>query len=253
MRFEGTSTRVPVFGLRPTRGWRWRVRKLPNPRISILSPPRKERTMLSKIASTITSESFRVISTTRDTSSISSAFVILFLISSASPCRSPRLLVLPFRVHHFFDGHRGRGRLALIFIQARFLLVVGESAQTQPDLLFRFIHFDDLEIELLADRQWRIFGVAAVRRARHLRAMAQALDARSKFHKHSEIRRAAYPSPNRVSHLVSAEDRFPRIRLKLFHAERKPAVPGVDIQNHRLHQLAFFQNFGRMLHALGPR
>src|SRR6267378_8459289 len=38
MRLEGTSTRVPVFGLRPTRGWRWRVRKLPKPRISILSP-----------------------------------------------------------------------------------------------------------------------------------------------------------------------------------------------------------------------
>ena len=38
MRLDGTSTRVPVFGLRPTRGCRCRVRKLPNPRISILSP-----------------------------------------------------------------------------------------------------------------------------------------------------------------------------------------------------------------------
>src|SRR6185437_4604464 len=42
----GTSTRSPVFGLRPTRGLRWRVRKLPKPRISILSPTRSERTML---------------------------------------------------------------------------------------------------------------------------------------------------------------------------------------------------------------
>ena len=74
----GTSTRAPVFGLRPMRGWRWRVRKLPNPRISILSPVRRERTMLSKIASTMTSDSFRVISTTRETSSIRSAFVIAF-------------------------------------------------------------------------------------------------------------------------------------------------------------------------------
>src|SRR3954452_10882038 len=74
----GTSTRAPVLGLRPIRGWRWRVRKLPKPRISILSPLRKERTMLSKIASTMTSDSFRVISTTRETSSIRSALVIAF-------------------------------------------------------------------------------------------------------------------------------------------------------------------------------
>jgi hypothetical protein len=56
----GTSTGVPVFGLRPTRDWRWRVRKLPRPRISTLSPRRKASTMLSKIASTMTSESFPV-------------------------------------------------------------------------------------------------------------------------------------------------------------------------------------------------
>src|SRR5262249_4046307 len=74
----GTSTRAPVLGLRPIRGWRWRVRKLPNPRISILSPERRERTILSKIASTMTSDSFRVISTTRETSSIRSALVIAF-------------------------------------------------------------------------------------------------------------------------------------------------------------------------------
>src|SRR5207249_5674624 len=72
----GTSTLSPVLGLRPTRGFRWRVRKLPKPRISILSPTRSERTMLSKIVSTITSLSLRVSSASRDTSSIRSAFVI---------------------------------------------------------------------------------------------------------------------------------------------------------------------------------
>ena len=74
--FAGTSTRSPVFGLRPTRGLRWRVRKLPKPRISILSPTRSERTMLSKIVSTITSLSLRVSSASFETSSIRSAFVI---------------------------------------------------------------------------------------------------------------------------------------------------------------------------------
>src|SRR5579859_1057955 len=74
--FAGTSTRAPVLGLRPTRGLRWRVRKLPKPRISILSPDRRERTTLSKIVSTMISLSLRVSSARRETSSIRSALVM---------------------------------------------------------------------------------------------------------------------------------------------------------------------------------
>src|SRR5712692_1397591 len=88
----GTSTRSPVLGLRPTRGLRCRVRKLPNPRISILSPARSERTTLSKMVSTITSLSLRVNSAKREISSIKSALVIAcalpyFLLNSG---RKPR-------------------------------------------------------------------------------------------------------------------------------------------------------------------
>jgi len=68
---------VSGLGLRPTRGLRWRVRKLPKPRISILSPARSERTTLSMMVSTMISLSFRVISISRETSSIKSALVIL--------------------------------------------------------------------------------------------------------------------------------------------------------------------------------
>ena len=141
IRFAGTSTRAPVFGFRPTRGWRWRVRKLPNPRISILSPLRKDFTTLSKMASTITSESLRVISTTRETSSINSALVILL---PAFP--------FAFYIDYFFDGH-GRGcGLALVILQARPFLVFGHGAQAQSDLLLGFVHLDDLEIVLVPDR-----------------------------------------------------------------------------------------------------
>src|SRR5205807_3848819 len=98
----GTSTRSPVFGLRPTRGLRWRVRKLPKPRISILSPTRSERTTLSKIVSTITSLSLRVSSAKRETSSIRSAFVmvsaLLTFLSTAGPgfrLRNTALHLLP--------------------------------------------------------------------------------------------------------------------------------------------------------------
>ena len=57
--FGGTSTRAPVLGLRPMRARLWRVWKLPNPRTSTLSPDRRARTMLSNMAQTTTSDSFR--------------------------------------------------------------------------------------------------------------------------------------------------------------------------------------------------
>src|ERR1039458_3317274 len=75
-RLAGTSTRAPVLGLRPMRDWRCRVRKLPKPRISILSSARRALTTESKIASTMISDSLRVNSTTRETSSIRSALVM---------------------------------------------------------------------------------------------------------------------------------------------------------------------------------
>src|SRR5438128_7526093 len=143
MRLAGTSTRAPVLGLRPTRGCRCRVRKLPKPRISILSPPRKERTTLSKIASTITSESLRVISTTRETSSISSALVML-----------PAFPFSP-SVHSFLDGHGRRRGLPLVVFETRSLFVLSHGAQTQTNFLIVFIHPDNLKIVLVPDGQRR--------------------------------------------------------------------------------------------------
>src|SRR5271154_6543465 len=160
MRLAGTSTRAPVLGFRPSRGCRCRVRKLPNPRISILSPPRNARTTLSKIASTITSESLRVISTTRETSSINSALVILPAFPF-SPC-----------IHRFFDRHRGRRGLALVVLQPCALLVLRHGPQAQADLLLGFIQLDDLEIVLLSDRQERIARLHPVRHRRNLGLVA---------------------------------------------------------------------------------
>src|SRR5579871_4066215 len=181
MRLEGTSTRVPVLGLRPTRGCLWRVRKLPNPRISILSPERSERTMLSKIASTITSESLRVISTTRETSSINSAFVMYLPLRSGLPAFS-----FHSDIHHLFDSEGGCRGVALVILQPGSLLVVAERANAQSDLFLAFVQLDNLKVHFLADRQ-RGFFTAAVRSRRDLGTMAQSLDARSEFHEHSEV------------------------------------------------------------------
>src|SRR5262249_29161657 len=75
--FGGTSTLSPVLGLRPLRGSRLRRRKLPNPRSSIFSPRCSASMMLLNTVSTMTSECFFVRSETRETSSTSSALVML--------------------------------------------------------------------------------------------------------------------------------------------------------------------------------
>src|SRR5260370_2142882 len=174
MRLAGTSTRVPVLGLRPTRGCLSRVRKLPNPRISILAPPRRERSILSKIASESTSEFLRVMSTTRETSSINSAFVMCAL--------SPLRLGLPAftlhsNIHYFFESHCcGRG-MALIILQPGSFLVVAQRTNAQTDFLLRFIQLYTLIIHLFAERQRR-FVRPAVGRAGNLRTMAQAFHPR---------------------------------------------------------------------------
>src|SRR6516164_1943708 len=85
--FGGTSTLSPVFGLRPLRGSRLRRRKLPNPRSSIFSPRCSASMMLLNTVSTMTSECFFVRSDTRETSSTSSALVILPLVMLRTPSR----------------------------------------------------------------------------------------------------------------------------------------------------------------------
>src|SRR5215467_7205669 len=67
-----------VLGLRPFRELRWRIRKLPKPRSSTLSPFDNASVMLSKIVLTIVSVSFLVRLETFETSSIRSAFVIVY-------------------------------------------------------------------------------------------------------------------------------------------------------------------------------
>src|ERR687883_323332 len=90
--FGGTSTLSPVFGLRPLRGSRLRRRKLPKPRSSIFSPRCSASMMLLNTVSTMTSECFLVRSDTRETSSTSSAFVMLppAVCTSVSPCQGDR-------------------------------------------------------------------------------------------------------------------------------------------------------------------
>src|SRR3954452_20424666 len=192
MRFEGTSTLEPVLGFLPTRGWRCRVRKLPNPRISIFSPLCRLLTMLSKIVSTIISESFRVISTTFETSSISSAFVIagfsLLLVCAVFP---------PITFQSGSHGGRRRSGLPIVLLQTAAFIIFCDGALTEANAFLSFIQFDDLEGELLAHWQTRRVGrpshfscpVPAVL-WRNFAAMAQSFDTRQKLGKGAEGRTA---------------------------------------------------------------
>src|SRR5208283_1223693 len=196
------------------RGCRWRVRKLPKPRISILSPLRKERTTLSNMASTMTSDSFRVISTTRETSSIKSAFVIprsriLIAYESAVSLDSRQFASsLRFRflkIHGLLDGGSGRHGVPLVVPQADLFLVVHRRPQTEANLLFRLAHLDDLKTAFLTHRQ-RWLGAALAQVTRHLGKVAQAFHAFGQLDKSAEARQPAHLAVHRVAHLVGLEE-----------------------------------------------
>src|SRR6185369_17373138 len=110
----------------------------------------------------MTSESFRVISTTRETSSINSALVIL--------------PVFPFsaNMHRFLYCHSSGCRLPLVIFQAGALLVLSHSAEAKPDLLLAFIHFNDFKVVFVPARQGSV-ARPAIRHRRNLRLMTQRL------------------------------------------------------------------------------
>src|SRR3984885_1713661 len=99
-RLAGTSTFAPVLGLRPVRALRCRVRKLPKPRISILSPDFRAPMTASKSVSTMTSPSRRVRSPMAVTWSTRSALVIVwvpFVLGRAVGAAPRSVLVVDYR------------------------------------------------------------------------------------------------------------------------------------------------------------
>jgi hypothetical protein len=68
---------------------------------------------------------------------------------------------MPLQVDHFFDGHGGRGRLALIILEPRPFLFLRNGPHAESDLLFCLVQLDDLEIEFLPNRQRRLILAAA--------------------------------------------------------------------------------------------
>src|SRR6266850_3656157 len=245
--FGGTSTLSPVFGLRPLRGSRLRSRKLPNPRSSIFSPRCRASLMLLNTVSTITSECFFVRSDTRETSSTSSAFVMLPLVIACSlqPLSIPEVLA---------EGRGAVARTLLIGLPVGAELVRLERADRQPDLPFGRRKLDDLHWIGLADGQIDLLRrLALLMRFVELGDVDQPLDPLVELDEGAEVRHPHHFAFDRVADLVAREEVVPDVSGELLQAERQPLVLGVDVQHHRLDDVALLQDLGRMLDPLAPR
>src|SRR5689334_21358665 len=270
--FGGTSTLSPVFGLRPFRGSRLRRRKLPKPRSSIFSPRCKASMMLLNTVSTMTSECFFVRSETRETSSTSSAFVMLpaplplplplpivtaYSLTKAEgplPCGpGPQPFGLPVS-KVIAERRRPRAFTLLVRLPVAAELVVLHRADAQANLALLRAQLDDLH--LVGGAHFQIDLLAALRRAVRVVELGhvnQPFDPFIQLDEGAEVGHAGDLSFNDAADLMTGEEVVPDIGGKLLQAQRQALVVGVDAENHGFDDVALLQHLGRMLDALAPR
>src|SRR5688572_5809056 len=223
--FGGTSTLSPVFGLRPFRGSRRRSLKLPNPRSSIFSPRWSASMMLLNTVSTMTSECFFVRSETRETSSTSSAFVMLpaplpmvtaLLLRRPqgpgvraqrlrpSPALSPEPRFLgPLSVPKVIAERRRAGAFALLIrVPVGAELLALERADAQPDLPFLGAQLDDLHLVVLAHPEIDLLAAARRLGVVELRDVNQPLDPLVELDEGAEVRHPRDLALDGAPHLV---------------------------------------------------
>src|SRR4051812_47660086 len=271
--FGGTSTLSPVFGLRPLRGSRFRSRKLPNPRSSIFSPRCSASMMLRNTVSTITSECFFVRSDTRETSSTSSALVMLpFVIAESLSVMGVGDWGLARPTNHTLpitqslipspqspvpeviaERRRAVARALLVGFPVGAEFVALERANRETDLPLRRRELDDLHRVGLAHRQRDLLVLARMVGVVELRNVNQSLDALVELDERAKVRHPDDLALDRVADVVAREEVVPDVGGELLQAERQPLVLGVDVQHHRLDDVALLQHFRWMLDPLAPR
>src|SRR5262245_21498118 len=274
----GPSTLSPVFGLRPFRGSRWRSRKLPKPRSSIFSPRCNASMMLLKTVSTMTSECFFVRSETRDTSSTSSAFVMLPPFIAVTPGRTkgkgqrakrakarcdPRSALCPVPCALCPDplpvseviAERGRpvSCALLVALPIGPELVRLQRANRESDLPLLGRELDDLHRVSLPDLQIDFLFALTLPRVVELGDVDQALDPFVQLDEGAEVRHPHDLSFDRAADVVPREEVVPDIGRELLQPKRQPLVFGIDVQHHRVDHVALLQDLGRVLDALAPR
>src|SRR5262245_46229418 len=81
----------------------------------------------------------------------------------------------------------------------------------------------------------------------------QPFDSFVQLDERSEVGHAHDLALDRVAHVMTAEEVVPDIRRQLLQAERQPLVLGVDVEHHRIDDVALLQHFRRVLDPLAPR
>src|SRR4051812_42334826 len=84
------------------------------------------------------------------------------------------------------------------------------------------------------------------------RFVAQAFDSLGDLDECSECSYAQDFAMHYIANVVSLEERFPHVRLELFHAQRQTAFVGLDSEDDGFYAIAFFQHLRRMLDPFGP-
>src|SRR5688500_10753703 len=263
--FGGTSTLSPVFGLRPFRGSRFRRRKLPNPRSSIFSPRCSASMMLLKTVSTMTSECFFVRSETRETSSTSSALVML---PAPFPLPLPIVTACSLRglgcqaqglravspIPEVVPQRRRAGTLVLLVrLPVTAELVVLHRANAQADFPLLRAQLDDLHLIGVADLQIDLLA-AALRNTLivELGHVDQPFDPLVELDEGAEVGHPGHLPLDHRADVVPGEEVVPDIGRQLLQTQRQALVVGVDAEHHGLDDVALLEDFRRMLDPLAP-
>src|SRR3990172_2726341 len=245
-RFAGTSTPWPVFGFRPAGLLGRRIRKLPNPRSSILSPPCSASMIDENTASTMTSECLRVRTAVRATSSTSSVLVIALLL-----CVLPRDRRLLLGAQGVADGRAVGSRRLAVDLEVALELILLEGLDRQPDLLLPLLDLDDLHGEGVAGPEV-LLGVVDPLLV-ELGNMHQTLDPLRQLNEGTE---AGHPDDlplHDVTDLVVGEELVPHVGGELLQPEGQALVLGVDVQDDRLHRVPLLEQLRGVFDPLRPR
>src|SRR6266567_8258707 len=132
-----------------------------------------------------------------------------------------------------------------------FRLVLRPPGGRQHDPMVNRIHLQHLELDRLSlfHRVGWILDVGDP----ELGHGDEPFDVAAQVHHDALVHEAEHPASQLGAHGIRLADPEPRVFLRLLQAEGNPLVLGIHVQDQHLDLVALLHDFGRMLHALGPR
>src|SRR6266508_418221 len=131
------------------------------------------------------------------------------------------------------------------------LAVAMVFTQAQRNLPFLAVDFDDFGFKLLSHLEPVVHPSGGVQA--RLAHMNESFHPAVEFHEDSEVRQLRDLAARGIADLVLFwKLMLPWIGRELFVPERQPLFLLIDLEHHHLHLLALLEDFGGMLHVLGP-